>query len=290
VKHKKVRKAVIVAAGWGTRFLPITKTQPKEMLPLLNRPLIQVAVEELLSSGIEQIIIVTSSGKRAIEDYFDHTCALELFLEHKGDQKHLAEIQNIARMVNICTVRQKEQLGLGHALFTARDVVGDEPFAVLLPDDLIDNPVPATRQLIDIYDRCQCSVLAVENIQLPDTIKYGIIAPRKVADGVYEVLSLVEKPQPEAAPSNLGIVGRYILTPEIFPILAQTPPGKSHEIQLTDGLTRLLGEQNIYAAEFSGRRYDTGTPLGWLEANLAFALKNPEWGPELKKYLLQHIR
>ena len=283
----KVRKAVITAAGWGTRFLPITKAQPKEMLPLVTKPLIQYAVEEAINSGIEQIVVVTALGKRAIEDYFDRSFELEHFLEQKGETNLLKEIRELSSLVDICYIRQKEQLGLGHAILTAKEIVGKDPFAVLLPDDIIDSRVPALKQMLEVYEQYQASVIAVERIACQDTVKYGIIEPKKVTDRIHQVLGLVEKPESAQAPSDLGVVGRYILTPEIFDALKITPPGKNQEIQLTDALQLLLKQQAMYAYEFEGVRYDTGTPLGWLKATLAFALKQPDIGPEIREYLRQ---
>lgn len=286
----KVRKAVFTVAGWGTRFLPVTKVQPKEMLPLVDKPLIQYAVEEALDSGIEQIIMVTALGKRAIEDYFDRSFELEYMLEHKGETELLKKVRDLSNLMDICYVRQKEQLGLGHAILTAKDVVGEEPFAVLLPDDIIDSKVPALKQMIKIYGKYKASVVAVEAVDRKDTVKYGIIEPKKVSLRVHRVLSLIEKPQPEAAPSNLGVVGRYILTPEIFDAIRATPPGKNGEIQLTDALQLLLKKQKMFAYEFEGIRYDAGTPLGWLKATFAFALKRPNIEPELREYLRQLLK
>ena len=281
----KVRKAVITAGGWGTRFLPITRSQPKEMLPLINKPLIHYAVEEALDSGIEQVIMVTALGKNAIEDYFDRSFELEYFLEQKGEKKLLGEMRDLSSMVNICYIRQKEQLGLGHAVMAARDIVGNEPFAVLLPDDVIDNEIPALKQMLDVYDKYQASVIAVETVSPADTRKYGIIEAETISERLSRVHKLVEKPEPEEAPSNLGIVGRYILTPEIFDIIKATPAGKKGEIQITDSLQILLGSQAIYAWEFEGARYDAGFPMGWLKANISLALANPEIGPQLKEYM-----
>jgi len=283
----KVRKAVITAAGWGTRFLPITRSQPKEMLPVVNKPLIQYSVEEAISSGIEQIILITALGKRAIEDYFDRSFDLEYFLEQKGETKLLQEMRELSSLVDICYIRQKEQLGLGHAILTAKNVVGDEPFAVLLPDDIVDSRVPVLKQMIEVYEQYGTSVIAIERVSSRDTIKYGVIEPKRVSGHIYQVLGLTEKPEPQEAPSNLGIVGRYILMPQIFDVLEVTPPGKNQEIQLTDALHLLLKQQAIYAYEFEGVRYDTGTPLGWLEATVAFALKQPDIGQELREYLRQ---
>ena len=285
----KVRKAVITAAGWGTRFLPITKAQPKEMLPLVNKPLIQYSVEEAINSGIEQIIIITALGKRAIEDYFDRSFELEDVLEQKGEIKLLQEIRELSNLVDICYIRQKEQLGLGHAVLTAKSIVGEEPFAVLLPDDIIDGKVPVLKQMIRVYEQYKTNIIGVEHISSKDTTKYGIIEPRRISGRIYQVLSLAEKPEPAQAPSDLGVVGRYILMPQIFDVLEVTPPGKNQEIQLTDALQLLLRQQAIYAYEFEGVRYDTGTPLGWLEATIAVALKHPDIGQELRKYLRQFL-
>lgn len=281
----KVRKAVIIAAGRGTRFLPITRSQPKEMLPLVDKPLIQYSVEEAINSGIEQVIMVTARGKQAIDDYFDRCSELEQFLEQKGETELLRQMQELSNMVDICYVRQKEQLGLGHAILTARNIVGKEPFAVILPDDIIDSDVPSLKRMIEVYEEYGAGVIAVERVSDENIRKYGIIEPRQVSEGVYQVLSLVEKPEPAHAPSHLGIVGRYILTPEIFDVLMVTPPGKGGEIQVTDGLQLLLKQQALYAYELSGVRYDTGTPLGWLEATVALALKRDDIGPELREYL-----
>ena len=283
----KVRKAVITAAGWGTRFLPITRSQPKEMLPVVNKPLIQYSVEEAISSGIEQIILITALGKRAIEDYFDRSFDLEYVLEQKGETKLLQEMRELSSLVDICYIRQKEQLGLGHAILTAKNVVADEPFAVLLPDDIVDSRVPVLKQMIEVYEQYKTNVIAIKRVSNRDTIKYGIIEPKRVSGHIYQVLGLTEKPEPQEAPSNLGIVGRYILMPQIFDVLEVTPPGKNQEIQLTDALQLLLKQQAIYACEFEGVWYDTGTPLGWLEATVAFALKQPDIGQELREYLRQ---
>jgi len=281
----KVRKAIITAAGWGTRFLPVTRSQPKEMLPLVNRPLIQYAVEEAINSGIEQVILITAMGKHAIEDYFDRSFELEYVLEQKGETKLLQEMRRLSNLVNICYIRQKEQLGLGHAVLIARDIIADEPFAVLLPDDVIDSRVPALKQMIEVYQQRGTSVIAVERVSPQDTVKYGIIEPKEISHRLYQVLSLAEKPEPQEAPSDLGIVGRYILVPEIFDALAATPPGRIKEIQLTDALQLLLKQQVISACEFEGVRYDTGTPSGWLEATIALALKDPDIGPGLRQHL-----
>ena len=285
----KIRKAVVTAAGWGTRFLPATKAQPKEMLPLVDKPIIQYVIEEAVASGIKQIIIVTALGKRAIEDHFDRSFELEDILKKKGDGELLRKLQNISELADICYIRQKEQLGLGHAILVTKDLIGDEPFAIFLPDDIIEAKVPAMKQMIEVYNRYQHSVIAVEPVAKEDTKAYGIIAPKQVEDRVYQVLSLVEKPEPKDAPSDLGIVGRYILTPEIFGMLEKTAPGKGGEIQLTDGLRLLLEKQPIYAYQFEGIRYDTGTPLGFLKASVEFALRRPDIGHNFKEYL-RHLK
>jgi UTP--glucose-1-phosphate uridylyltransferase len=283
----KVRKAVIAAAGWGTRFLPVTRSQPKEMLPVVNKPLIQYSVEEAINSGIEQIVLVTALGKRAIEDYFDRSIELEYILEQKGETKLLQEMRELSSLVDIWYIRQKEQLGLGHAILIARKVIADEPFAVLLPDDIIDSSVPVLKQMVEVYEQYEASVIAIEQVSSQKTVKYGIIKPKPVSAKIHQVLGIVEKPKPREAPSNLGVVGRYILTPQIFDALEVTLPGKNQEIQLTDALQLLLKQQTIYAYEFDGVRYDAGTPLGWLEATIAFALKHPDIGRELREYLHQ---
>jgi len=283
----KIRKAVVTAAGWGTRFLPATKAQPKEMLPLVDKPIIQYVIEEAVASGIKQIIIVTALGKRAIEDHFDRSFELEDILKKKGDRELLRKLQNISELADICYIRQKEQLGLGHAILVTKDLIGDEPFAIFLPDDIIEAKVPAMKQMIEIYNRYQHSVIAVEPVAKEDTKAYGIIGPKQLEDRVYQVLSLVEKPEPKDAPSNLAIVGRYILTPEIFGMLEKTAPGKGGEIQLTDGLRLLLEKQPIYAYQFEGIRYDTGMPLGFLKASVEFALNRPDIGAKFREYLRQ---
>ena len=281
----KVREAVITAGGWGTRFLPITRSQPKEMLPLINKPLIHYAVEEAIASGIEQLILVTALGKNAIEDYFDRSFELEYFLEQKGETKLLQKMRELSSLVDICYIRQKEQLGLGHAILKARTLVGEEPFAIILPDDIIDSKVPALKQMIDVYEQYKTNVVAVEQVSREEVNKYGIIEPKEIASRLYQVLGLVEKPEPKEAKSDLGIVGRYILMPQIFDALEITLPGKKREIQVTDALQLLLKQQLIYACEFEGVRYDTGNPLGWLEATIAYALKHPELGAELRRHL-----
>lgn len=286
----KVRKAVITAAGWGTRFLPITRSQPKEMLPLVDKPLIQYSVEEAIKSGIEHVIMVTSMSKRAVEDYFDRPAELENYLEKKGEIELLRQMHEITSMVNITYVRQKEQLGLGHALLTARDSVGNEPFAVMLPDDIIESRVPALKTMLALCEQRGGGVIAVEKISDMDTKKYGVINPKPLGRKIYEIMGLVEKPAPEEAPSLLGIVGRYILTPRIFDILEHTIPGKGGEIQLTDALNTLLQYEKLYACELDGIRHDAGTPIGWLKANIALGLKHNGMGLEIKEYMQQMLK
>ncbi len=284
-----MRKAVFPAAGLGTRFLPATKAQPKEMLPLVDKPIIQYGVEEATASGVPNIILVTGRGKNAIEDHFDVAVELETFLEARGKLDQLAEIRKISDMVNFAYVRQGEPLGLGHAVLVTRDLVGDEPFAVILADDVIDANPPATRQLIDVFDRLNGPVLAVERVPRETISSYGVIAPDLAAeplgDGVYRVRDLVEKPPVEEAPSDLAIIGRYVLTPDIFPALAATKRDRTGEIQLTNGLRELLKTRPIYACEVKGVRHDTGNKLGFLKAVVYFALKRPDLAGPFTDYL-----
>ena len=282
---KPVTKAIFPAAGLGTRFLPATKASPKEMMPLVDKPLIQYVVEEAVSSGIEQVILVTGRGKRAIEDHFDVAFELEEDLKAKGKHKLLSEVQRIANMVTFCYIRQKKALGLGHAVLTAKRLIGDDPFAVLLGDDIIDAKVPALKQMMDVYQRYPATILAIQKVPKSQTKNYGIIGGRKIEDGIYLVTDLIEKPSPDEAPSNLAIIGRYILTPEIFGALEHTPPGKGGEIQLTDGLRLLMKKRPIYAYEFEGVRHDAGDKLGFLKATVDFGLKNQEFGEEFRDHL-----
>lgn len=281
----KIRKAVIPAAGWGTRFLPATKVLPKEMLPLVDKPLMQYIVEEAVFSGIEHIIIVTSFGKGAMEDHFDRDFELEHTLEQKGETDLLQKVRHIADLATICYTRQKEQLGLGHAVLTAKELVGDEPFAVLLPDDIFESRVPMLRRLLDVSQRYDGSVIAVRPVPREEVRRYGIIKPRQIEERVYQVLDMVEKPDPEEAPSDLAILGRYVFTPEIFKMLAVTPPGKGREIQLTDGIRLLLQEQAVYGYECDGQYYDAGKPLGLLKAAVAVGLNHPEMGDDFREHL-----
>ena len=297
--QKLVKKAIIPAAGWGTRFLPATKAQPKEMLPIVDKPTIQYIVEEAVESGIEDIIIVTGRNKRAIEDHFDRAVELEAVLRDKGELDLIKLVEDISNLVDIHYVRQKDARGLGHAVYCARKFVGDEPFAVLLGDDLIESPVPCLRQMLDVYEQCQSTVLAVQQVPLPDVKKYGIIDPEVLPGGssgkdanerLIKVRDLVEKPAMEEAPSRYAVIGRYIITPEIFDILGNTPPGASGEIQLTDAL-RLLGRlQPLYAYPFEGVRYDVGDKLGFLEATVHFALERPELAVNFRHFLLDAVK
>ncbi|MCC6544098.1 MAG: UTP--glucose-1-phosphate uridylyltransferase GalU [Nitrospirae bacterium] len=280
-----VRKALFPAAGLGTRFLPATKASPKEMLPLVDKPLIQYVVEEAIASGIEEIIIITGRGKRAIEDHFDISYELENLLKEKGKKKLLAEVKKISNMLNICYVRQKEALGLGHAILCAKNMVRDEPFAVLLGDDIIDSSVPAIKQMLDIYNKYGASVIAVQEVDRSQVSNYGIIKAVPVADGVYKINDMVEKPGKEDAPSNLAIIGRYILTPEIIGLLEKTEPGKGKEIQLTDALRKLAKTRPVYGYKFKGNRYDAGDKLGFLKATVEIGLKNKEFGESFREYL-----
>ena len=285
----RVRKAVFPAAGLGTRFLPATKAQPKEMLPLVDKPIIQYGVEEAVASGAPNVILVTGRGKNAIEDHFDVAFELETFLEARGKYEQLSEIRKISDMVNFAYVRQGEPLGLGHAVLVTEELVGDEPFAVVLADDVIDSDPPATQQLIDVFDKVDGPVLAVERVARDTLSSYGVIAPdlsaRPLAPGVYRVLDLVEKPAVADAPSDLAIIGRYILTPDIFPALARTKHDRTGEIQLTNGLRELLKSRPIYACEVKGVRHDTGNKLGFLKAVVYFALKRPDLAEQFADYL-----
>lgn len=280
-----VRKALFPAAGLGTRFLPATKASPKEMLALVDKPLIQYVVEEAIASGIEEIIIITGRGKRAIEDHFDISYELENLLKEKGKKKLLAEVRKISNMLDVCYVRQKEALGLGHAILCAKNLVKDEPFAVLLGDDIIDADVPALKQMLDVYNTYGASVIAVQEVDRSQVSNYGIINAVSVADGVYKINDMVEKPGKEDAPSNLAIIGRYILTPEIIELLERTEPGKGKEIQLTDALRELAKTRPVYGYKFQGKRYDAGDKLGFLKATVEIGLKNDEFGEDFRDYL-----
>jgi len=282
----QIRKAVFPAAGLGTRFLPATKAQPKEMLPLVDKPVIQYVIEEAVASGIENIIIVTGRGKNAIEDHFDVSFELERTLAERGQKDLLKQVRSISDLIQISYVRQKEPLGLGHAVLCARNLVGDEPFAVFLGDDIIDARTPVMRQMMTIFKRRQSSLLAVEKIARERSRDYGVIAhDGRSRNSVYRVTDLVEKPAPEDAPSDLAIIGRYILTPEIFRHLEKTGPDAKGEIQLTNGLRSLLKKQPIGAYQFKGKRFDTGNKLGFLKATVEFALKRGDLGRDFRDYL-----
>jgi len=280
-----IKKAVFPAAGLGTRFLPATKASPKEMLPVVDKPVIQYVVEEAVESGIEHVVMVTGRGKRAIEDHFDIAFELESMLKKRGKIEALDEIRAVADMVQVSYMRQKEPLGLGHAILVTKDLIGNEAFAVFLGDDLVSSDVPCMRQMIDVYNRYKCSVLAVERVPKSEVKNYGVVEAQEVEEGTHRVINLVEKPNPEDAPSDLAIIGRYILTPEIFTTLKDTGFGSGGEIQLTDALKSLLKSQPIYAYEFKGKRYDTGSKLGFLKATVEFALKREDLGGEFRDYL-----
>jgi len=280
-----VKKAVFPAAGLGTRFLPATKAQPKEMLPLVDKPTIQYVVEEAVASGLEEIILVTGRNKRAIEDHFDAHFELEYYLNDRGKMEELAQIKTISEMASVSYVRQKEPLGLGHAILCSQPMVGDQPFGVFLGDDIITGRVPCMRQLLDVFERHGGPVLAVMRMPREEIGRYGVIAPRGLGGNVYEVQDLVEKPDPRDAPSDLAIIGRYVLTPDIFPILADTAPDSRGEIQLTNGLRALRGRRVIYAVEFEGKRHDTGEKLGFLKATVEFALARPDLSDAFRSYL-----
>ncbi len=284
---QRVRKAVFPAAGLGTRFLPATKAQPKEMLPLVDKPVIQYGVEEALASGCDQIIIVTGRGKTAIEDHFDVSYELEKMLEERGKTELLSVVRQISDMIHIAYVRQKEAMGLGHAVLMARELVGNEPFAVILADDIVDAEVPCLKQMIDIYNQTGASVLATEVVEGKAISSYGVLDATPVAgnDRLFEVHNLVEKPKPEDAPSNLAIIGRYVLTPRVFDCLESTPLGTGGELQLTDGLKELLKHEKIYGYTFQGKRHDTGDKLGMLKATVEFALKRKDLGGDFREYL-----
>ncbi|WP_066172851.1 UTP--glucose-1-phosphate uridylyltransferase GalU [Bacillus marinisedimentorum] len=283
----KVKKAVIPAAGLGTRFLPATKAQPKEMLPIVDKPTIQYIIEEAVQSGIEDIIIVTGRGKRAIEDHFDKSLLLEESLEAKGKDKELKEIRDIADIADIHYIRQKEPKGLGHAIYCARKFIGNEPFAVMLGDDIVVSEEPCLKQLLNQFEEKESSIIGVQEVNKEDVSKYGVISYDKenVANRTYRVTGLVEKPPEEEAPSNLAIMGRYVLTPEIFGILENTPPGRGGEIQLTDALQELNKEQNIYGYLFEGKRYDIGNKYGFVQATIEFALMRDDLRDPLKNWL-----
>ncbi|GAV22174.1 UTP--glucose-1-phosphate uridylyltransferase GalU [Carboxydothermus pertinax] len=285
----KIKKAIIPAAGLGVRFLPATKAQPKEMLPIVDKPTIQYIVEEAVASGIEDILIVTGKNKRAIEDHFDKSPELEMYLEKRGKDDLLEIVRSIGNMVDIHYVRQKEPLGLGHAIYCARKFIGNEPFAVLLGDDLMKARTPVLKQMIDLYEKVEGSIVAVQEVEPQDASKYGILKAEYAGERLYRVQDLVEKPKPEEAPSNLAVMGRYIIEPEIFDFLEKTPPGAGGEIQLTDALRMLCQVKPIYGYVYEGMRYDVGDKLGFLKATVEFALDREELASGFKAYLKELV-
>ena len=282
---QRVRKAVFPAAGLGTRFLPATKASPKEMLPLVDKPLIQYVVEEAVASGIESVIIVTGRGKTAIEDHFDVSFELETLLRERGREHDLKETRAVSELTRVSYVRQNEALGLGHAILQARDLVGDEPFAVMLSDDIIDSRVPALRQLLDVYQKYESPVVAAMPVEGDAISRFGALDVDEISDGIYRVKDMVEKPDASQAPSNLAIIGRYVLTPDIFEEIEKTKPGAIGEIQITDAMRALLQKRDFYAVRFEGTRYDAGDKLGFLIATVEMALKHSELAPQFREYL-----
>lgn len=282
---RQITKAVIPAAGLGTRFLPATKASPKEMLPLVDKPLIQYVVEEAVGAGIREIIIITGRGKRAIEDHFDISFELEETLRQNGKLELMESLRKISDMADFCYIRQRQALGLGHAILSAKNLIGDEPFAVLLGDDIIDHPTSALQQMIDLYQKNQAPLIGIQKVPKSEVRQYGVIDAEAAVDGLYKINDLVEKPSPKEAPSNLAVIGRYILTPEIFELLEKTKPGKNNEIQLTDALKELARLRNMYGYVIQGKRFDAGDKLGFLKATVEMGLKNPELGKEFRKFL-----
>lgn len=285
----QVKKAIFPVAGLGTRFLPATKSTPKEMLPLIDKPLVQYVVEEAVASGIEQILFVTGRSKRAIEDHFDISFELESLLYDKGKDAELSQVREIADMINIFYVRQKQALGLGHAILCAKEFVGSEPFAVLLGDDIIDAEKPCLGQLLDVYRKYRGPVLALEQVPMEHISSYGCVKANTISERVFEVVDMVEKPKREEAPSDLAIIGRYILTPDIFPILERQEPGKGGEIQLTDAIKKLALDEAIYGCRFEGIRHDCGDKLGFLKATVDMALKREEFNGDFEAFLRQRL-
>jgi UTP--glucose-1-phosphate uridylyltransferase len=284
-----VKKAIIPAAGLGTRFLPATKAMPKEMLPIVDKPTIQYIVEEAIESGIEDIIIVTGKGKRAIEDHFDNSFELEQNLLEKGKLELLSEVQKSSKMVDIHYIRQKEPKGLGHAIWCARKFIGNEPFAVLLGDDIVRAEKPCLRQLMEQYDRYRASIIGVKHVSDDEVSRYGIVDGRQIGTGLHSVMNLVEKPKKEVSPSNLAIMGRYVLSPRIFDILAEQTPGASGEIQLTDAIAKLNAHEAVYAYEFEGTRYDVGEKMGFIQTTIEFAMQREDLRNDLLTYLARLV-
>lgn len=281
----KVRKAIIPAAGLGTRFLPATKAQPKEMLPIVDKPTIQYIIEEAIESGIEDIIIITGRNKRSIEDHFDKSLELEMELQKTGKEELLSLVKDISNLVDIHYIRQKEPLGLGHAIYCAKSFVGNEPFAVLLGDDVVVSETPCLKQMVDVYNEYKTTIIGVKSVAKEDVSKYGIVEAKLIEDGISKVKSLVEKPDISKAPSNIAIMGRYILTPQIFSCLESLTPGAGGEVQLTDALRELLGSEAIYAYDFIGKHYDVGNKIGYLQATVEFALQREDLKDEFLQYL-----
>jgi len=282
---KQIRKAVIPVAGMGTRFLPASKAIPKEMLTIVDRPTIQYIVEEVVASGIEQIILITSAGKAAIENHFDYNQELDLLLESRGKVRICEELRHLANLIDIVSIRQKKPLGLGHAIWTARNVVGQEPFMVLLGDDLVVSDEPCAKQMMGLYNEVQESIVAIQKVPMDQTHQYGIVEGEVLRDRVYHVNRLIEKPAPGTTNSNLAIIGRYILHPEIFDMLERTTPGHGGEIQLTDALLALSNKRSMFAYEFEGDRYDAGDKMGYLKAIIAFAMRHPDLKDEFRKHI-----
>lgn len=285
----KVRKAIIPAAGLGTRFLPATKAQPKEMIPIVDKPTIQYIVEEAAAAGIEDILIISGRNKRAIEDHFDKSYELEEELHRKGKQDLLSVVQNISNIANIHYIRQKEAKGLGHAIYCAKSFIGDEPFAVLLGDDIVDSRTPCIKQLMDVYNEYRTTILGVQKVPKQDVSKYGIIAGNQIDEKVYKVKGLVEKPDIDQAPSNIAILGRYIISPRIFGFLERSAPGKNGEIWLTDALEQLMLNEAMYAYDFEGDRFDVGDRIGFLKATVEFALKRDDLNNEFSAFLKRRV-
>ncbi|RQD71916.1 MAG: UTP--glucose-1-phosphate uridylyltransferase [Tindallia sp. MSAO_Bac2] len=286
----KVNKAIIPAAGLGTRFLPATKAQPKEMLPIVDKPTLQYIIEEAVDSGIEEILIITGRNKQSIEDHFDKSIELELELEKKGKDELLQTVRNISDMVNIHYIRQKEPKGLGHAIYCAKSFIGNEPFAVMLGDDIVDSEIPCLKQMTTIYDEYKTTILGVQEVPHSEVDKYGIVDGKNIEDNVYKVKNLMEKPAIDEAPTNVAILGRYIISPSIFDILEHTPPGKGGEIQLTDALKTLAKQEAMYAYIFEGKRYDVGDKMGFLQATVEFALKRDDLREPFMEYLRQFVK
>lgn len=283
--REKITKAIIPAAGLGTRFLPVTKASPKEMLPLVDKPLIQYVVEEAVASGIRQIIIITGRGKRAIEDHFDISFELEETLKQTGKEHYIPGLRRISEMADFCYIRQSQPRGLGHALLCAKHLIGDEPFAVLLGDDIVDSRTPALKQMIEVYERTPAPIIGVQKVDDSEVHQYGILDAVQTIDELHKINHLIEKPEKKDAPSNLAVIGRYLLIPEIFEILEKTKPGKGNEIQLTDALNSLAAVRTMYGYEIKGNRYDAGDKLGFLRATVEMGLKNPTLGKAFKQYL-----